>query len=534
LKLESGLTPHKLLRPCLFLACLALANGLLLMPEGSLLRVAAAMILLLLPGLAWAEVLFPTTGRLMRWSIGAGLGYAVTMLAGLLLHYYMPGSINLWQELVTLDSLTLVPLLLQIVAPHHPSAPVDKKRMVYIAALLAVLLLAGLFRFAGLGYSEFQGDEIKALMPAARALQGQPNVLFEDRKKGPGEILLPMMFWRLTGTIDESTARLPFAVAGLSTVLAIYLIGRKMAGEHAGLMAAMLLALNGFFVAFSRIVQYQSIVGWMSALAILCAWQWRDSFQARWAILASIFLGTGLLSHYDTLVVVPVVAYVGLIAVVRRPASASQRLRLIAASVLAAIGCFLLITGLFYMPYVFNPQITKTEGYILGRAAGKLLQTNQLSVFVNYSTFYTSFYYLTVTGLLVLGFLAGAISRIPLVRRLPGGRYGVPLLAALAAMSLMIWPDMLRFSGLDLAVVVFALILLGAFLSPELTLAQRDVVVWLACSFLGYVFVVNNPLTHLHVIYLPWALLGGWPLPSYGNWPATGAADCFSMPAPCS
>jgi len=498
---------HQFSYPCLILACLILADGLLLMPEGSLPRVGAAMTLLLLPGLAWAEILLPTTGRLVRWSIGAGLGYALAILGGLLLHY-IPGPISLWQELVTLNTLALVPLLLQIAAPRPPGVPVDKKHLARIIPLLIVLLLAALFRFAYLGYSEFQGDEIKALMPAARALQGQPNALFEDRKKGPGEILLPMMVWRMTGTLDETTARLPFAAAGLLMVLTTYLIGREMAGKHAGLMAAMLLALNGFFVAFSRIVQYQSVVIWMSALAILCAWQWRASFQARWAMLAGIFLGTGLLSHYDTILVAPVVAYVGLVAIFRRSASASQRLRLIAVSVLAALGCFLLVTALFYVPYASDPQITETTGYILGRVGG-LLRTNQLSFFVSYSTFYTSFYYLTATGLLLLGFLTWAISRIPLVRRLPGGRYGIPLLAALAAISLMIWPGMLRFSGLDLSVVVFALILLGAFLSPALTLTQRDVVVWLACSFLGLVFVVYNPLTHIHAIYPSWVLLGG-------------------------
>ena len=443
----------------------------------------------------------------MRWSVGAGLGYALTVSAGLLLHY-IPGPLSLWQELVTLDALALVPLLLKIAAPRQPSAPVDKERMGYLAALLAVLVLAGLFRFASLGYSEFQGDEIKALTPAARALQGQPNALFEDRKKGPGEILLPMMIWGMTGTLDESTARLPFAIAGLSMVLTIYLLGRRMAGEQAGLMAALLLALNGFFVAFSRIVQYQSVVDWMSALAILCVWQWRDSLQARWATLAGIFLGAGLLSHYDTLLVMPVIAYIGLAALVRRSAPGSQRLRPITASILAALGCFLLVTALFYVPYAFDPQINETASYVLGRIGG-LLQTNQLPSFMSYSVFYTSFYYLAATGLLLLGFLAWAISRIPLGQRLPGGRLGIPLLAALAALSLMIWPEMLRFSGLDLAVVVFALILLSACLSPALTLIQRDVVVWLALSFLGYVFVIYNPLTHIRVIYLPWILLGG-------------------------
>ncbi len=493
--------------PRLILACLILANGLLLMPEGSLPRVGAAMTLLLLPGAAWAEILLPTTGRLIRWSIGAGLAYTLAMLAGLLLHY-IPGPVNLWQELVALDTLALIPLLFQIAAPRLPDVPVDKEYLAHIVPLLIVLLLAGLFRFAYLGYSEFQGDEVKALMPAARALQGQPDALFEDRKKGPGEILLPMLVWGMTGTLDESTARLPFAVAGLLMVLATYLIGRKMAGEHAGLIAALLLALNGFFVAFSRIVQYQSVVDWMSALVILCAWQWRDSLQPRWAMLAGIFLGTGLLGHYDVRIVAPVVAYVGIVTIFHRSASASQRLRLIAASVLAGLGCFLLVAGLFYVPYALDPQITETVDYVLARV-GKLLQTNQLSFFVSHSTFYTSFYYLAATGLLVLGFLTWVISRIPLVRRLPGGRYAVPLLAASAAMSLMIWPDMLHFSGLDLSVVVFALILLAAFLSPALTPPQRDVVVWLGSSFLGFVFFVYNPLTHIRVIYPPWVLLAG-------------------------
>jgi hypothetical protein len=498
---------HQVSYPRLILACLILADGLLLMPEGSLPRVGAAMTLLLLPGLAWAELLLPDAGRLLRWSIGAGLGYALAILAGLLLHYYMPGQISLWQELVSLNALALVPLLLQITTPRLPSAPVDKKRLVYIAALLAVLLSAGLFRFAYLGYSEFQGDEIKALMPAARTLQGQPDALFEERKKGPGEVLSLMMVWGMTGTLDEGTARLPFAVAGLMMVVATYLIGRKMAGEHAGLIAAALLALNGFFVAFSRIVQYQSIVIWMSALAILCAWQWRASFQARWAILAGIFLATGLLSHYDALIVAPVLVYVGIMALMDGPAHGIRR-RSIVAAALAAVGCLLLIAGLFYVPYIFDHQVAETQDYLQGRIGGLLLH-NELSLFVSHSTFYTSFYYLAVSGLLLLGFLAWAISKISLLRRLPGGHRWILALVVLAALSLMIWPEALRFHGLDLSVIVFALILLGAFLSPALTPNQRDVVVWLACSFLGFLFAIYYPLTHIHVIYPPWILLGG-------------------------
>jgi hypothetical protein len=77
----------------------------------------------------------------------------------LLLHY-IPGPISLRQELVTLDTFALVPVLLKTAVPRQPSAPVDKERRDHLAALLVVLVLAGLFRFAYFGYSEFQGDSV--------------------------------------------------------------------------------------------------------------------------------------------------------------------------------------------------------------------------------------------------------------------------------------------------------------------------------------------------------------------------------------
>jgi hypothetical protein len=92
----------------LLLVVLVLANGLLLAPAGSSLRIAGALALLLLPGLAWAEYLLPTSDPLTRWTVGAGLSYALAMVLGLILHY-LPGPIPLWAELVAFDVLILVP-----------------------------------------------------------------------------------------------------------------------------------------------------------------------------------------------------------------------------------------------------------------------------------------------------------------------------------------------------------------------------------------------------------------------------------------
>ena len=69
--------------------------------------------------------------------------------------------------------------------------------------------------------------------------------------------------------LNEATARFPFALCGLVGSLGIYLLGRRAFGERAGLIAFFLFAINGYFIGFARVVQYQSLVLTMSILAHL-------------------------------------------------------------------------------------------------------------------------------------------------------------------------------------------------------------------------------------------------------------------------
>ena len=219
-----GARRYKLMRPDLImLAALVAANGLLLTPAGSPPRVAGALILFLLPGLAWIKQLLPSLDRLTRWIIGAGLGYTIAVVLGLILHY-VPGPVSPWTELVALNALALIPILLA----RESSADQEGLRIGKAARwLAAILLLALAIRFASLGYSEFQGDEALAMITAAEALEGHQDAFFL-RGKGPGEALLPMVLWRLTGTINETIARLPFTLAGLLMVPTVYLLGYRL------------------------------------------------------------------------------------------------------------------------------------------------------------------------------------------------------------------------------------------------------------------------------------------------------------------
>ena len=256
------------IRPWLAVAAALIAGNCLLLvaPPGPM-RTAGALLTLVLPGLALAEVLLSNTSRLLRWTVGAGLGYAFIIGAGLALPY-LPGPLSRWGVLVLADGLSLLLIVILLRSGKRAESHGDGSRLI---PLVMILLVAGLFRFASLGYSEFQGDEVKAMMPAARVLAGDPDALMLERKKGPAEILLPMLPWRLAETTDEASARLPFALAGLGTLATVFLLGRKLGGNPAGFAAAGVAALNGLLIAFSRIVQYQAIVLWMSALGrVVC------------------------------------------------------------------------------------------------------------------------------------------------------------------------------------------------------------------------------------------------------------------------
>ncbi len=378
------------IRPWMALITALLAGNCLLLvaPPGPV-RTAGAVLTLVLPGLALAEVLLSGTSRLLRWTVGAGLGYAFIIIAGLALAY-SPGPLSRWGVLMLADGLSLLLIVILLRSGKRAASHGDGSRLI---PLVMILLVAGFFRFASLGYSEFQGDEVKAMMPAARVLAGDPDALMLERKKGPAEILLPMLPWRLAETTDEASARLPFALAGLGTLATLFLLGRKLGGNPAGLAAAAVAALNGLLIAFSRIVQYQAIVLWMSALAVLCAWEWYERGQTRWAILTGLFTGIGLLAHFDALAVMPLLAYIAILTFSRNSqSSTSSRRRAWWRDVVLGGLCMLLVVIPFYVPYLLTPQAGVTGSY-LGRRIGEGLVKNTIGNFLTYGIFYNSFLY---------------------------------------------------------------------------------------------------------------------------------------------
>ncbi|KAA3658504.1 MAG: hypothetical protein DWQ04_24915 [Chloroflexi bacterium] len=354
--------------------------------------------------LAWTKQCFAL--RFSGWLTAAGWVLLLHVIGGLLIHY-LPGPVPRllllgWGVFVVVlpvfASFFLIRMGKKTDGEEKSSGTTSKGSESAISAkslipILLLILLAILLRLPNMGYKELQGDEGIILMRAATALTGDDVELFLHQK-GPVEIVLPMVAWGSTGAISEFWARLPFLWGNVLAVLVMVALARRWFGDKVALVAGVLLAVNGFSIAFGRIIQYQSFVMLWGLLALLHADRYREDGDG-WALgLTAVFLAGGLLSHYDAVLVAPAIVWL----VWPRLQIARWWEWLLS----GAIG-FGLLT-LFYVPYVLHPNFAKTQSYLLGdrlgqEQAGATVRWSGTEVW-QMATFYNSLYY--ILGLILL------------------------------------------------------------------------------------------------------------------------------------
>jgi len=485
-------------------------------------------------------------GEHLLYIIGTGYGISITILLAL---SYIPGPIAQWMAFVAFDILLLLLGVLLwrrarrarrvIEEPSMLSSPTTlltiKNRWLFIGLVLLAVVGAGL-RFPGLGYAEFQGDEARAMLRAAEIISGFDGSLFEHRK-GPTEILLPAAPYLLIGQIDEAAARLPFAIANFCALFGIFLLGWRWFGALAGWIAAMLLALDGYLIAFSRIVQYQSIVFLTVVLVLLLlqrllflvkdktARDRADNDSSAHAALplaghltlASFLLAIGLLSHYEAiLVVLPALI---LLWQIWRNGAGMGRLIL---GMLPAILVGGLLLALFYVPFVRYPTFGNTFEYLAYKRIGEEFTYNNLASYFIRSTLYSSTY---AFGLMTLLAATGLMMRY--WRGL--GRFGLFVSGVLIGGLLLSlgWPQWLMVGGVDYTWAFYVAALGLGILMPDHTRigtasgmisGERLVWVWFSTVMLLSIFFTATPNTHVYNFYFGWALVCGLVVEQIWQW----------------
>lgn len=514
-----------------------------------------------LPAALLLTLLFPPPertvvglGEHLLYIIGTGYGISVTVMLGL---SYLPGPIPRWLAFLVFDLLLLMLGLLtwwRAMRSHdQPPTPIplDQTPLIQqnwlLIGLVTLALVGGGLRFPHLGYAEFQGDEARAMLRAAEVISGFDSSLFEHRK-GPTEILLPAAPYVLIGRIDEAAARLPFAFANFCGLFALFLLGWRWFGALAGWVAAMLLALDGYLIAFARIVQYQSIVFLMVMLVLLLLQRLtlqyvalnqakakqtnprveaevpadpsspRPEYAAEPALaahltLASFLLATGLLSHYEAILVI-----LPALLVLWQLGRSGARLGRLVLGFVPAILVGALLLAAFYIPFVRYPTFGNTFEYLAYKRIGEEFAYNNLADYFLRSTLYSSTY---AFGLMSLLAVVGLMMRY--WRGL--GRVGLfcsGILLGGVILSLG-WPQWLTIGGKDFTWLFYLLALGLGILMPDHTRyanfsAERIVWLWFGAVFILSIFFTATPNTHVYNFYFGWALVCGVVVAQLWQW----------------
>jgi hypothetical protein len=515
---------------------LAAADFIILVSTQPDLRFGAALVLLLfLPGWVWIRGLAGHALTLLEQvALAVGLSLAL-LIFGAMVAVYWPGPISP-QKLLVMSNLATVAGLIVYKFNAKTQRPEAPKVFVGVSILLVVLLAASL-RLPRLGYAEFHEDEVEALMLGVRLFQGEDYALFLHRK-GPAQMLVPVSIWLLTGRITESLARFPFALSSTLSVVVIFLIGKRWVSWQAGAVAALLWASNGYAIAFGRMAQYQALIFFLGPLALYglsLAW---ELGQMQFYLVGIILLAASLLAHFDALLLLPAAIYLTWLvlsggageqgsrgvntkprlhpkgvknysfslqdsasnSIFREENSSSWQSSKLVFVTLALILFFGLLAS-FYAPYALDPEFKNTITYLTETRVKPGLLYNNLDLFRRLDRDYSSRFYLpllAIGGLITIG---GRLRRANKLLR--GLAVGLIILAA----TTMLLPSLWQLDRLNLAILPWlALLTLGFWTADD---ALKIAWILFGAAFIGYLFLVDDPRTHVYILYPGAVLISG-------------------------
>lgn len=171
-----------------------------------------------------------------------------------------------------------------------------------LAPPAAILGVAAFLRFWRLTSIGFNSDEA-VYAGTAGSIAGDPSLrsMFPVFRAHP---LLFQVILSLTGSGRPSDfeARAVPAIIGVATVLVTYLLGSRLYGRPAGLVAAALLAVMPYHVLISRQVLLDGLMTFCSTVVLYCVVRYADSLRSMWLLAAGAMMGLAVLSKETSLV----------------------------------------------------------------------------------------------------------------------------------------------------------------------------------------------------------------------------------------
>jgi mannosyltransferase len=224
------------------------------------------------------------------------------------------------------------------IATGQLAAPADRRWFTARSLLVLIVLAAAGLRFGSLGVQSLWFDEGATHDLVRLSLGDLLSQVAHHESSPPLFYLLEWAWTHVAGTGPVALRELS-ALAGTLTVPVAFAIGRRLAGDRAGLATAALVAFNPLLVWFSQEARSYALVVLLVAISLWCLLACLDGGGSRayaaWAVASALALAT----HYFALFVVAPAA-LWLLAYHR--GSRRARAALVATAAVAAAGLALL------------------------------------------------------------------------------------------------------------------------------------------------------------------------------------------------
>jgi len=182
-----------------------------------------------------------------------------------------------------------------------PSTSARASRISSIHCILAlILLLASALRLIHLGHESLWVDEATTILSARVSLHDLLPTIIRLENMPPLHLVIMNRWVHVFGDSDFSV-RFPSAVFGIASVAMMYLLARRMApagdGERFGLIAALLLAISRYHIAYSQQARAYSF---LVLLCLICCHAFvrltgEGERRSGWSMATYVISGAALL-----------------------------------------------------------------------------------------------------------------------------------------------------------------------------------------------------------------------------------------------
>ncbi len=210
--------------------------------------------------------------------------------------------------------------------------------------LVLILIIAAAFRFFNIDFQSVWLDEIHTLRESnpAKSFGEMYSELLSGEPHPPLYFAIIHVLFQLFG-YTSAVMRVFSALIGVLGILGIYALGKELFSRRAGMISAILLAVNGYHIYYSQEGRMYSLLLLTTTVAFFFLVRFLRNLNTKGAILYGVSAGLMISVHFFGLLTL--VSQMVIVAVVFFGSERERRKKLVSLGLLAAVVVFV-----FFLP----------------------------------------------------------------------------------------------------------------------------------------------------------------------------------------